>query len=214
MSRREALLLRHHPDRSLSQLGASVTPINLTLPNEARIALSWAKTRYPDAFIAGGYLRDLALDRKPKDLDIFTWEVEIKGEGKSMIDHDGVDHDEWVALYEGSRITDAEVPVTLDGVSLPVQIVHLNRAVADNCQLVASQFMVGLSQLWSNGDRVWGTDAFFRDRADETFTVTRCEGHPEMQRILRKVASFNERYPTFGIVIPPEFVHHLQREAA
>src|ERR1051326_6342173 len=77
---------------------------------------------YPDAFIAGGYLRDIDNGHKPKDLNIFTYEIPIQdAEYRTDLQRD----EEYLA---DSRI---DVVTRFSEFKVPVDIVHLSPGIAN-----------------------------------------------------------------------------------
>jgi hypothetical protein len=56
------------------------------IPAWALNALQRIRVNYPDAFIAGGFLRDLYHGVEPKDLDVFTFQLPKEEENDSGID--------------------------------------------------------------------------------------------------------------------------------
>lgn len=176
--------------------------------------LSLVKHIYPDAFIAGGYVRDLDNDREPKDLDIFTFHPPFED-----------------ACLKGSMERDEEYHADsrIDCVScfnefkVPVDVIHLGAVNSDQDEAIANfalgiqqaKFVIGLSAPEPFDDLIapkprWivqGTEAYKRDKENKTLTICRCATEPETYGIAAKISKLTqEKYAGWSVVIPIEFL--------
>jgi hypothetical protein len=159
--------------------------------------LKQIQTDYPDAFIAGGFLRDLNIGLvQPKDLDIFTF-CDPKGDEKD----EGV---EFEPFYNVQRVVFVGRR-DIEGFDLPVQLIFLDKKLAHTPAAAVAQFALGIQQVWHTGDK-WGWHHVFEeDRTFKRFTVTNCKDVDEGVAIMYKISSLQLRYPGWEAVIPDEF---------
>lgn len=178
----------------------------------ARGILYIIKKQFPDAFIAGGFLRDLDNMHEPKDLDIFTFQPPMDYDIPTPL----LEADE---TYHGdSRI----IGVTrYDVFKIQVDVVHLLPLDGPDSQLEAVEhFALGIQQIMlketigggvfgANSFEIVRTDQYIQDQTNRTLTVYRCSTAPEASGIGAKVKSLSPKYP-WTLVIPSEFTHYTE----
>lgn len=168
----------------------------------ARAILKGIRKDYPDAFIAGGYLRDLFCKREPKDLDIFTWQMPKDEDMNYSTSGD--------SYGEDPRIT---CVINRPGFVFPTQIIVLDDNT-DREAVAVSQFMLGIQQIWieggPDGQLVW-LPPFIKDIHQERFTVTRCTNEREAYSIARKLTSLEGKYGKPWVrAIPDQFAQYTE----
>jgi hypothetical protein len=168
--------------------------------------LTQVRKKYPDAIIAGGVLRDLVLGKRPKDIDVFTFE-DISNE-TLMNPFEEADYDP-----SGGRIASVTKPFEFKDLLTPVQIVQLNQGTFIEVHEAVSQFCFGINQIWldmmldSYGIK-W-TRAFAQDMIMQEFTVTYCCSKHEARRLVEKAKSLQDRYPGWDLVVPEKYDHQF-----
>lgn len=168
---------------------------NLALGLQALRALRTVREDYPDAFLAGGFLRDAAVGITPKDLDFFTF-LPLKEDEKQ---------DEKREPYADERIlavADRKIP----DVVFPVQIIQLSPEWGTTVEEQVAAFALGAQQAYYTGNTVQWSDAFADDLRDQTLTVTSCRNENEAKSVGFKVYSLDQRgYATWALQVPTEF---------
>ena len=181
---------------------------------EDRFALALAilrnvKRQYPDAFLAGGFLRDMDFGIVPKDVDIFTWASVVDEHPKFEIDID--EH-----YSSDSRITFvAARPEFI----LPTDVVFLADGTENEAQAVAL-FALGIQQIyWGDVpgilelDEMLGSEQgvikttnYNHDKENKCLTVRRCGTELEAGTIAAKVRKLQAgHFAGWPLVVPPEF---------
>lgn len=154
-------------------------------------ALRRVREDYPDAFLAGGYLRDLVACLEPKDIDIFTFQPPLRDEIPVA---ESVEYPKDRIVGVSSRV----------GFEYPVQVIHLKPEMATTPEQVVSQFALGIQQIYYVNE-VCALLPFAKDMHGKTFTVTYCESDGEAWKIGRKLFHLKNKFPGFSLVIPTEF---------
>lgn len=160
-------------------------------------ALRRIREDYPDAFLAGGYLRDLVAGVEPKDIDIFTFKPALAAEAP-------VPPSDANAWYPMGRLTGVSLR---SGFDYPVQVIHLNPDSAKTPEEAVAQFALGIQQIYYVND-VAALRPFAADMQGKTFTVTRCDSSGEAWSIGRKLFRLKDKFPGFTLAIPPQFAEH------
>ena len=161
-------------------------------------ALTDVQKHYPDALIAGGFLRDTATGRTPKDIDIFIPHQELP-RGFPLASELSV---EGGAQYASG--TEVECLWDLTGYELPVQIIMLRPGMDPVERSQNHDF--GICQIWWNGvGQAEYSEAFIHDIRHKTFTLTHCEDESEYKRSIRRWDRLSQKYPEFSLVIPDKF---------
>jgi hypothetical protein len=150
--------------------------VDLVEPQVAE-ALMKVRELYPDAFLAGGYLRDRASGVFPTDLDFFTF-LPIREERKEFIT---IADSAGFGLVE-KRLTNVETFKDVDftsadtfGAVFPAQIIHMNPEYAATPWTTISKFLFGAQQVFWAPDISGKTPYYLQDMQCHTFTVTRCD---------------------------------------
>lgn len=192
------------------------TPAERLIEPFALEQLALAVEVYPDAFIAGGYLRDRLLGFKPKDIDIFTFEPLADGR-EALKDGDA-------ANSQGggpNRITSVEQPIdVLDAQAgralYPVQIIHLNSESAKSSREAVGQFAFGLMQILYDhqGGYVDWTQAFKDDIDKQRFTVWRCNGSEDAFFIYKKYGHLSaSKFKKWPLCVPKKWAGIFEQYA-
>jgi hypothetical protein len=161
------------------------------IPKAAVTMLKIIRQDYPDAFLAGGFLRDTMLEVPPKDMDFFTF-MTPKAEDQPEMDK---------KEYIDQRIDGV---VKRKGWELPVDIIFLNSNV-DIPAVAVSQFALGIQQIWYDGIFLNRLPPFWDDMRYKRFSVQRCDSENEAFAIARKMTALEEKYPGWGRRIPERY---------
>lgn len=176
----------------------------MELPNEFRSALAMVQGFHPRAFIGGGALRDLMLDRPVKDIDIF-----VQATGHQDL------HDYLLAKgyrrtafassqYLGGDLECVRASEYALGFGIPINVVELLSFVSLPGALDRHDF--GLCQIGFDGNTLMKSAAFERDVANKTLTLIRCESSIQFNRSMRRAERLRQKYPEHQLVVPDEFM--------
>lgn len=163
-------------------------------------ALSLVRVDYPDAFLAGGYLRDRYMKIPPRDIDFFTFLPMIEGRNE-------VSFDATQSQANDFRIDKVERESRID-IALPIQIIHFSDEVKDSDpRTEVTHFLFGMQQILYDMERgfVDATEEFWDDIKNKTMTVCRCQGIADAIIGRRKYERLRERYPDWQLVVPERF---------
>lgn len=176
--------------------------------------LALALMDYPDAFLAGGYLRDRLLGLKPKDIDIFTFQPLLEGrtpQSFNSVNSAGggearvVCTESIIGGYPASEF-DPLLGGNLQPDPYPVQIIHLNPAGthAPTRETAVLQFVFGIMQIVFDidTDQVLGTSAFSLDAQRRTFTVCRCNGNADAFFAMKKFQMLQPKFEGWTLMVP------------
>lgn len=158
----------------------------------------------PAPVITGGFIRDSILGKKPKDIDVFF---------RYCSDEDYLDEtfdDLHCAKLEGATyMPQDEVSSIWDDFSdeTPVQYIMLQKNVYFEERV--RQFDFGFCQCWYDGNKLHTTEAFDKDIAEGTMTLTFCEDYVQFKRSMRRAERFKVKFPDRKLVIPDEFSKYL-----
>lgn len=190
--------------------------------------LEKVRVQYPDAFIAGGAVRDAIYKRQPRDIDVFTW-LPLDQEHHQLPQDNWIDNIDNLPLEDGTKESSRLINVSrymmydeyLDDEPNPfvdrglMQIVQVNPQAYEpgNMAAVVSQFGLSIQQAWYDGKEVFTLPAFDRSKRDNTVSITYCESAHEMVRLLRKVWRMTLRPPACGrLIIDPQWHPYLAIE--
>jgi hypothetical protein len=146
------------------------------LPKDWADTLALIQTKFPEAVIAGGALRDTIMQKPVSDIDIF-----VKAQGAYTEAHlktlfgDGVEmvSKEWTTQY-GEHLPELDSVWDIkrrDGQHHPFQIIALNMDVTPDTTV--ARFDFGICRVAHNGKQLLITDAFASDADNHTFTALR-----------------------------------------
>lgn len=169
------------------------------------------------AIIAGGTVRDFLLGKPHKDIDVFL-PVAGRGVGGRWIDlltHEfgyrkmhvtpfAIEYLNWqpeLKFVLGYTICSNEV---IQFVGIDTQRLQRHDW---GVEAVVERFDFGLSQAAYDGKRIFVTDTFREDRANRTFTVTRCTGPADAERSRKRYERLAARWlpEQWALNIPEEF---------
>ena len=145
------------------------------------VGLPWTSQR--PLIIAGGYIRDMYLEKTPKDIDVFTTAPMMDGY-TYRLPNKGEEYDNITGFeYVG------DVTISLPNLPLPVNFVHLS---TDGMPLTTKNLIGGfditMCQIGFDGDALEMTPAFMTDVRDKIMRVQNqtvgANGH--VQRMLEK----------------------------
>lgn len=175
------------------------------IPSEWTALLTTIRQYAPEAFLAGGALRDLDNGRAIKDLDVFlSTDADMGSILVAMLKHG----------YQtvGTDLSLSEEYGSLGvGVTGILELLHTDRSIpALNFIRVEDatvdgqvhRFDFGICQIAYDGERVIKTDAYLKDRDAKTFTITRDDdGEP---RALRRWQRLSEKYSDWTLINPQD----------
>lgn len=195
--------------------------VDVWIETDVLEAYNHVRKEYFDAFLSGGYLRDRALDLKPKDVDIFTFQAIKPGNAYS----EDPNH---VASELGGVSRVLGVEKNPDLCSYPVDIIHLNPAwtmenemsgkimaaaqtkdetdlVIPTARAVVEMFSLGIQQILYDAERnmVDWTLAFHEDVRNRTMTVFRVDGEGAALSLFNKwKALTKDKFQGWKLVVP------------
>lgn len=178
--------------------------------------LSEVRKIYPDAFLAGGYLRDRLLEVEPKDVDIFTFlSITKEREGRLMQVSEASGGEDPRILYVEEHIGQMEMDAHL--FSYPVQIIHFRQRKGEGEEGVSevgtrareevANFMFGCQQIiWDVDHNVidW-TPTFERDVKNQTMTICRCIDEYDAYTAVNKWTELREKLQGWKLVVPQRY---------
>lgn len=156
---------------------------------------------FPEAIVAGGFLRDTLLDLEPKDIDIFIAKHEASKErlveavGRAM---GGDAKMEFNCSYNNMEV-DRIISVSVPGVTFPIQVIELDGRKGPIDRVKEHDF--GLCQVWLGA--AYGMDctpAFTHDKAHKTCSLVHCESVAEHTRSIRRWERLRQKLVGFRLV--------------
>jgi hypothetical protein len=174
--------------------------------HDALEALAAVRVVFPEAIIAGGFLRDVYFHRTPKDIDIFV--PYTLGAATKMLDRFNIPVMVGSAYMPGS---DVGVIWNIPGYTLPVQVIMMDHGVDIVERVKKHDF--DFCQIWHDGFCTYSTDAF-KAMNMNTVTLVDCEDHLQFKRSMRRWDRLKQKYPDYQLVIPKRFQHFTQTEAS
>lgn len=184
----------------------------IDVPAYARHALARVQTLFPEAFIGGGYLRDLDNGVEPKDIDIFvlqrgdnTFDVVSVAlasthEGTDVTVSSKYDHQDIVGVYEFT--SDDGVPLNI----IACKGDEDAQAVFMGKQL--SRFDLGICRIAFTGMTLMKTQAYVADKALRQLSILNPWNYERSVARARRIA---QRYPGWrvfghnGELLPDDF---------
>lgn len=157
----------------------------------------------PSAMIAGGCLRDLILGREVRDIDVFIPERDIGTIEQELakISYLRSNLTETHEEYKGSSFISASIDY--EGKGPPINLVCVK-----DITTIPAEFDFGLNQIYYKGEVITSTLAFDEDFHHQTFTLKYCENQERFYRCLARFRRIWQKYPTYRLVIPHEFLHY------
>lgn len=161
--------------------------------------------RIPEAVLAGGCLRDLALGGEVKDLDVFIpYEPEIsQGIVNLMARGEGWVPGQVIAIGDYVAGFGTEVPLVQEfrvhGLDQPVQIIHLANGPTGehfNSSYVISRVDFGACMVAIDHRGLNYNGHFLRDIRQHQFTLLRAESEEQVVRSYRRAQRLLKKYPT------------------
>jgi hypothetical protein len=157
---------------------------------------------FPEAIVAGGFLRDSILGFQPKDIDIFISRRQgvrkedlVESIGQAL---GGTAKIEFNLSYTNMEV-DRIIEVGIPGAPYPVQVIELGDSKAPVDRVREHDF--GLCQVWLGA--YYGLDAtpaFTTDRQNKTCTLTHCESLAEWQRSMRRWQRLSQKLVGYRLV--------------
>lgn len=156
---------------------------------------------FPDSLLAGGCLRDLDNGRPVKDIDIFapnagsSFEEVREKVGKLVPDSAliGV-----MGGYENWATEEVLGVFDIAGPHSDYQLITLSSGPDS----ILPRLDFGICQIASDGSSVFRTDAYERDKANQTFTLVRCDDAAQYDRSLKRFQRLSEKYQGWKLVDP------------
>ena len=174
-----------------------------TIPAEWQVLLRDIRAVAPEAFLAGGALRDLDNGRVIKDLDVFLSTdadmadvmTAMRKHGYTTVGSDLSLREDYGSLGVGVtgilelRHSDPGVP--------PLNFIRVEDATVD-AQI--NRFDFGICQIAYDGETVSRTMAYLLDQDAHTFTIIRRDDGDE--RALRRWERLRQKYEGWSLITP------------
>lgn len=170
--------------------------------------LQEVQQKYPEAIIAGGFLRDLFFGKEFKDIDIFINESKEKEEPYEEIS---------VSFFPKSSCnmqysTDDQIrevnyynwfPVENQGLWQFESRFEINVIEVLNSDLAArvQEHDFDFCQVYTDGKQIYGVDILQQILDTKTITLVQCENAKQWQRSMNRWERFQEKYPGFKLKI-------------
>lgn len=155
--------------------------MNYDMSKGKQAAIEFMNNFHPDRtwWIVGGMLRDSAMDRGYKDIDIF-----INGRDTDLLPDEGTDHGDKNAFLLRAY-TVREYPY--EGDTFEINLIFMRGNFWDLEQM-SDRCDFGICQIgWEpTTNRTYRSEAFFRDMQDNTLTMTRETSKERVQRMQAK----------------------------
>lgn len=173
---------------------------------------------FPDAILAGGYLRDAVMQGKPKDIDIFipyTEESVVESTvkvwrasellGARYMPQQEVsrvwDTSTYDVLQESSKLDYDDLIASIQS-ELQVQIIMLQKGMTVESRINGYDF--GICQIFTKGEEVFCTQEFLDDVNNKTCTLLVCEDETQFKRSMRRFERFKKKYFGLNLKIRPD----------
>lgn len=156
----------------------------IEIPDDWCAALVKLKAFDPDAFIAGGAIRDLYFGVAPKDVDFFSTRIpDWTGAIESTFDYQGMLHVLDVFEYERKPIN--------------FNLILMHEGIS--CVKMISTFDFGICQIAFDGTNIITTPNFLWDAKHSLFTLRQTDRY---KRSIKRFCRISQRYPDWNIAIP------------
>lgn len=153
---------------------------------------------FPEAILAGGYLRDVLLGIEPKDMDIFVGPKRAEHADDLCI---RMAEEVGVGFFQEFNLTYASMEVNRifsSGERLgecPIQVIELDKV---NPVDRVGEHDFGLCQVWHDGGSLCMTGHYARDMAWKICTLVHCENEHEHARSMRRWERLKEKLEPLG----------------
>lgn len=157
----------------------------------------------PEAFLAGGALRDLDNGKVIKDLDVFlSADADMDAIMFAMLDHGYATVGTDLSLSEeygslGVGVTGILELLNIDSGKPPLNFIRVEEPTVTG---QINRFDFGICQIAYDGERVMKTPAYLLDKASKTFTITRHDDG--IDRALRRWERLRQKYVNWQLVNP------------
>lgn len=173
----------------------------MRLPPTWAEALGKVQELMPDAVIAGGALRDMILGRPVKDIDVFayrrTWRTatELKAWLQAILGGTGkiVINEAYATYREAIDSVVFAVEVSAFNITgLPFQVIAMDHPVT--MQSAVERIDLGMCRVAHNGKELYQHPDFIHDRANECFTIRRCNNVAQLERTKERYTRLQVKY--------------------
>ena len=176
---------------------------------------------FPEAVIAGGAIRDLYHNVAVKDVDIFlpyrpdrltdALNAVYDGGWRRTLGAEEAAYTEWITeLYEVHEPMEVRDFPSCDLVKAPpaqFQVIMMNDQFEFSPMNVLRRMDFGMCQIAFDSDGYQWTYEFMKDYINNSFTVCRSDNTAMFNRSLERFRRFQEKYPSYKLVVPPQFTH-------
>lgn len=159
----------------------------------------------PEAFIGGGALRDMQMERPVKDVDLFMSEAEqFSPDRRALMAAFGYQSSDYINFdYTNGDHTLVDAWTFEKPGATPFNLIRLRSDYDFPSAL--QRFDLGICQIGHNGREVHRTDAFKADIKGQHMTVVRCENADQMAHTKARHARLQAKYDGWPLVIPDRF---------
>lgn len=173
--------------------------MHLNIPADWAATLNRVQQLAPYAVLAGGALCDLDNMRPVKDIDIFYFANQFFGTTQELNGYrysHGVDGH---YIDGNGEVVRADVWSRFDG-SPDLNLIAIQRYGFIGEVVCRVDF--GICQVGYDRESVFFTDAYERDKANKTFTLTRADSEASVARSMRRYERLRQKYPGWKLVFP------------
>lgn len=172
---------------------------NIRLAEQVRNLLVHAG--FPEAIVAGGFLRDSLLDIEPKDIDVFignrnsmTSDCLVAALSAALGGYVEVEFNVTYSAMEVDRI----LAVDSTAYPFPIQVIEMKPGLAPVEHARKHDF--GICQVWVGSHGLESTLDFISDKGSHTCTLVHCENEDEHARSMRRWERLKEKLVGFTLV--------------
>lgn len=159
----------------------------------------------PSAVIAGGCLRDIYLDKKVKDIDIFIQAgdiTEAEGLFEKLDGKPPKTRDFGLSMDEAGAYPDSMTEVILvedypgkNPTGSPVQLIFTNWRTS----CIIDRFDTGFCQIMFDGKEVRASEWFHHDCGLKVINIRRCESKTHLGSSIKRFARFQKKFPDWEL---------------
>jgi hypothetical protein len=178
---------------------------NIRLAEQVRTLLVHAG--FPEAIVAGGFLRDTLLGIEPKDIDVFIGNKTMTSEALVSALHEAlggyvkVEFDVTYSAMEVDRILAVDSPAY----PFPIQVIEMKPGLSPVEHARRHDF--GICQVWIGSHGLDATIAFTEDRKRKLCTLVHCENADEHARSMRRWERLKDKLVGFQLVDETEWAN-------